>query len=409
MGIGTVDLRIDLRHDDDGSPAHVASIVTALDDDPAVAAVAPMVTTRNRTVDRDGNAASLYVENGDHTAMPLTYADGRAPTSGSEIALSLLALHEAGREVGATLPLEVGGQERDLTIVGSYQDVTNGGKTAKSSLPTGADEVMWYMIGIQLAPGADATEVVAAHADQVAPGTIADIEQWRAQTLGPIAGQITVTAIVSAVVAIVLAVLMTALFTRMLLARDVDQIAIQRALGADDPGLRRQYLTRILLVLVLGVVVGTVAANTVGRDPVQPDVRGDVRRVRDARPGHEPDRLRREPVAGVPAPADGAARVRVRGDRGGFTVDLDRRHLHPHHRVGAVMTTATAVLDAQGLTKAFDGTTVLHGLDLQVRDGEFVSVMGPSGSGKSTLLYNISGMDTMTAGSVSSPGRIWPC
>jgi putative ABC transport system ATP-binding protein len=69
------------------------------------------------------------------------------------------------------------------------------------------------------------------------------------------------------------------------------------------------------------------------------------------------------------------------------------------------MTTATAVLDAQGLTRAFDGTTVLHGLDLQVRDGEFVSVMGPSGSGKSTLLYSISGMDTMTAGSVLFAGQ----
>jgi putative ABC transport system permease protein len=123
---------------------------------------------------------------------------------------------------------------------------------------------MWYTIGIDLVPGADAAEVYAAYVDQVTPAKIADIEQWRVQTLGPIAGQITVTAVVSALVAIALAVLMTALFTRMLLARDVDQIAIQRALGADDPGLRRQYLARILLVFVLGVIVGTVAANTVG-------------------------------------------------------------------------------------------------------------------------------------------------
>ena len=64
------------------------------------------------------------------------------------------------------------------------------------------------------------------------------------------------------------------------------------------------------------------------------------------------------------------------------------------------MTTATAVLDAHGLTKAFDGHPVLQDLDLQVHDGEFIAVMGPSGSGKSTLLYNISGMDTMTSGTV---------
>jgi len=69
------------------------------------------------------------------------------------------------------------------------------------------------------------------------------------------------------------------------------------------------------------------------------------------------------------------------------------------------MTTATMILDAQALTKAFDGHTVLHGVDLQIRDGEFVSVMGPSGSGKSTLLYDISGMDTMTSGSVRFAGQ----
>jgi putative ABC transport system ATP-binding protein len=69
------------------------------------------------------------------------------------------------------------------------------------------------------------------------------------------------------------------------------------------------------------------------------------------------------------------------------------------------MATTTAVLDAHGLTKTFDGHTVLQGLDLQVREGEFVSVMGPSGSGKSTLLYNISGMDEMTSGSVVFAGQ----
>jgi putative ABC transport system permease protein len=132
MGIGTVDLRIDLRHTTTRRAAQFADIVEQLEADPDVAAIAPMVTTRNDTVDRDGNAASLYIENGDHTRLPLTYADGRAPTSDSEIALSLLALNQSGREVGDTLPVEVGGQVRELTIVGSYQDITNGGKTAKS-------------------------------------------------------------------------------------------------------------------------------------------------------------------------------------------------------------------------------------------------------------------------------------
>ncbi len=69
------------------------------------------------------------------------------------------------------------------------------------------------------------------------------------------------------------------------------------------------------------------------------------------------------------------------------------------------MTTATTVLDARGLTKTFGSHTVLHGVDLQVQQGEFVSVMGPSGSGKSTLLHTISGMDTISSGAVRFAGQ----
>ncbi|WP_454083361.1 FtsX-like permease family protein [Georgenia sp. Marseille-Q6866] len=264
MGTGTVDLRIDLRHTDATSTAQFAATADQLAADPDATAIAPMVTTRNDTVDKDDNAVSLYIENGDHTLLPLTYADGRAPTDPSEIALSLLALNQAGRQVGDTLPVVVGGNERELTIVGSYQDITNGGKTAKSSLPTEGEEVMWYTIGVKLAPGTDATEKAAAYADQLAPAKVADIEQWRIQTLGPIAQQIMIAAVVSAAVAVALAALMTALFNRMLIARDQGQIAIQRAIGADNTGLRSQYLTRMLLVLLLGAVAGTLAATTIG-------------------------------------------------------------------------------------------------------------------------------------------------
>lgn len=48
---------------------------------------------------------------------------------------------------------------------------------------------------------------------------------------------------------------------------------------------------------------------------------------------------------------------------------------------------------------------VLKNVNLEIREGEFVSIMGPSGSGKSTLLYNVSGMDKMTAGSVIFDGE----
>ena len=53
------------------------------------------------------------------------------------------------------------------------------------------------------------------------------------------------------------------------------------------------------------------------------------------------------------------------------------------------------------ITKSFDRTTVLHGIDLTVQDGEFVVFVGPSGCGKSTLLRTIAGLESPTSGDIT--------
>jgi lactose/L-arabinose transport system ATP-binding protein len=57
-----------------------------------------------------------------------------------------------------------------------------------------------------------------------------------------------------------------------------------------------------------------------------------------------------------------------------------------------------AGLSLRGIKKSFGSTDILHGVDLDIADGEFVVFVGPSGCGKSTLLRIISGLETASAG-----------
>jgi multiple sugar transport system ATP-binding protein len=65
-----------------------------------------------------------------------------------------------------------------------------------------------------------------------------------------------------------------------------------------------------------------------------------------------------------------------------------------------------ATLDLDNVVKRFDQTTILHGISLDVRDGEFVVFVGPSGCGKSTLLRVIAGLESPTGGDIHIDGQV---
>ena len=59
----------------------------------------------------------------------------------------------------------------------------------------------------------------------------------------------------------------------------------------------------------------------------------------------------------------------------------------------------------RGLAKDFGATRVLRGIDLDIRAGEFITVLGPSGCGKTTLMRIIAGLERQDAGGVEIDGR----
>jgi lipoprotein-releasing system ATP-binding protein len=76
----------------------------------------------------------------------------------------------------------------------------------------------------------------------------------------------------------------------------------------------------------------------------------------------------------------------------------------------AVAAASIPVVELRGVRKAYNvgepnETEVLHGIDLQLRQGEFCALMGPSGSGKSTLLNIVGLLDRPTGGTLAVCGQ----
>ena len=65
-----------------------------------------------------------------------------------------------------------------------------------------------------------------------------------------------------------------------------------------------------------------------------------------------------------------------------------------------------ASVAVRNVTKSYGATPVMHGVSIDIADGEFVVLVGPSGCGKSTLLRMVAGLESITGGEVEIGGRV---
>lgn len=221
----------------------------------------------SRMLDRitdDGTTEKLRVAFGDYSVFPITYSKGHAPQSESEIALSNLNAKDLEKTVGDEIVLIVDGSEKQLTVCGVYSDVTNGGRTAQAIFDTNSGDVLSVGIAVTFRDRNSVDESIEQYRGQFPFAKITGIDESIKQMLGSIRDAVKMASTAAIGTTVLITLLVTMLFIRMIVTKDRHPIAILKSMGFTSTDIRGQYLTRATTVLILGLIIGTILANTLG-------------------------------------------------------------------------------------------------------------------------------------------------
>lgn len=264
MGAGKSDIRIDLPQTK--QTKHLFnSILEKINVDNDVKKYASFTTSSYKIKNKDGKIENIKIENGNFRTFPLTYVKGSAPMKENEIALSVINANELEKSIGDNLSIFLKDKELILTVSGIYQDITYGGKTAKAMLPSSEDNILWHIVNLNLKPGVNVADKLKQYSINYYPAKITDMNNYTSQTLGSVISQLRLVIKLAVVISIAISSLITAMFFKMLIAKDTPQTAIMFSLGFSTKDIRIQYITRALLILIIGTVLGVIMANTLGQ------------------------------------------------------------------------------------------------------------------------------------------------
>lgn len=265
MGASKSDIRIDLPYND-ATRRQFESIQATLAQDVEVEKHATFTTAKFMVETADKQFDSIQVEIGDFTAFPLRYVEGAAPTQKDSIALSVLQARELAVDVGDSFTIIVDRVPKQVTVSGIYQDITNGGKTAKAQLPlNAATPILWYVININVTDGVATEEKIEAYRALFKTAKVTDMTHYISQTLGANIAQLKQITVLAIIISLSIAICITAMFINLLLAKDARQIAILQSLGFSKQAIRAQYMTRAITLLIISIIIGTILSNTVGQ------------------------------------------------------------------------------------------------------------------------------------------------
>ena len=207
----------------------------------------------------------VHVDTGLSAGKGIVYLSGSFPSEEKQIALSYLLADELGKEVGDMVEITTDSQIYRLEICGIYQDVTSGGKTAKTIYDFPGELSEKYTYQLELSKDISADEFADHLKLESGSGySIKSMDGFLEQTLGGVTDRLSQAVYLVVMIGFVITIFIVLLFMELRLARTMRTLAEKIVMGISVKAICLQELYPMLFAGGAGLILGVILTELIG-------------------------------------------------------------------------------------------------------------------------------------------------
>ncbi|MGN1138591.1 MAG: hypothetical protein ACI4RM_04020, partial [Ruminococcus sp.] len=213
----------------------------------------------------DGEIVGIHIDSGEDAGNGFKYLQGESPKTKTEIAFSCLIADDLEKSKGDRVIIIINGERQEFTVCGIYQDVTSGGKTAKTVCSFPEEQAEKYTYYINISRSGDSERLIDSLRAKLTGGySIENMEEFVGQTLGGVSSQVKQSAYAVFLIGIALTILIVTLFMKLRIARQGGALAAKKVMGIPFTAICGQELYPVLIAGGFGALAGAVFAELFG-------------------------------------------------------------------------------------------------------------------------------------------------
>lgn len=265
MGSPVCDLLLEVEQGENLEERNHATETLLLEEEEHIDRIRSLRRVRLQAFTNAGELAGIHVDTGENAGDGLTYLTGKNPETETEIALSYLMADELGKAAGDAVILQINAETQEFSVCGIYQDVTSGGRTAKTVCTFPGEAAEKYIYQVDLVPTEDFSYRIDSWRAQLGSGySLENMEEFLRQTLGGVTLQVEQASRAVLLIGICLTILITMLFLKLRIAREAAAFAAKRTMGIPFSAICLQELYPVLFAGGMGAACGVFLAERFG-------------------------------------------------------------------------------------------------------------------------------------------------